>query len=1084
VTAATTCPFCVPHPGRLFYESELVVGLWDGFPVSRGHALLVPRRHVAAWWDASLEEQQALLCGLAVARETVLARHKPDGFNIGINDGAAAGQTVPHLHVHLIPRYSGDVRDPRGGVRHVIPDKANYLTSPPGLELLQGVPHHRPLVRGGADPLLAHLRASMARARDAELAVAFVTESGLRAVIGHLRDLLDRGGRLRLVTTDYMSVTEPEALTHLLDLQGDCHLRVFEAGRESFHPKAYLFCHADGSGTAYVGSSNLTATALGSGVEWNYRVVSSAGGPEFPDLLAAFEHLFAHPATRPLTADWVRDYGLRRVVPPKGLLPVEAEPCSVPRPHEIQMEALGALEQARRDGHRAGLVVMATGLGKTWLAAFDTDREEFRRVLFVAHREEILDQAAETFRRIRPAAVFGRYTGTEKVPDAEVLFASVQTLGRLAHLRQFAPDRFDYVVIDEFHHAAAATYRRLIDHFDPRFLLGLTATPERTDGGDLLALCQENLVYRCDLADGIRRELLSPFRYYGVPDGVDYRHIPWRSSRFDEEALTAAVATRERAGNVLEQHRLLGGKRALGFCCSRRHADFMAAYFREHGVRAVAVHSGPGSAPRTAALEQLEAGDLDVVFAVDMFNEGVDLPQVDTVIMLRPTESRVVWLQQFGRGLRKAAGKAALVVIDYIGNHRTFLLKVRALLGGFVNLGPTDADIDRVLVQAAANRLTLPPGCEITYDLQVIDVLRGLLRGRETQIEAYYRDFRERHGVRPRAAEAFHDGFDPRSVRTHYGSWLQFVGDMGDLAAGERTLLGEVGGFLRVLETTPMTRSFKMVTLRALLGRNALPGSVGIDALVTEFRRQATRSPVLLAEVGEDAGDERRLRSYLERNPIAAWVDGKGTGGTAYFAYDGATFSSTFAVPVERVGAFQELVSEIVEWRLAAYLGRSGDEEDGASPAELWKPYLRQHIPPLFGLEYSEAVWNAGFVKRDGYLFLLATLEKEDMAEKHQYRDQFLSRHSFRWDSQNRMTRDTPLGKLLRDHRAEGYRVHLFVRPTKKIKGRQAPYYYCGEVEFIDWEGDAPIRVRWRLHEAVPDTLRGTLQVPADPPEK
>jgi superfamily II DNA or RNA helicase len=207
-----------------------------------------------------------------------------------------------------------------------------------------------------------------------------------------------------------------------------------------------------------------------------------------------------------------------------------------------------------------------------------------------------------------------------------------------------------------------------MDYFVPHFMLGLTATPERTDGGDLLALCQENLVYRCDIADGVRRGLLSPFRYFGVPDSVDYTNIPWRSSRFDEEALTTAVATRARAENILQQYRKNAGSRTLAFCCSRRHADFMASFFLEHGLRAVAVHSGAGSAPRAASLEQLEAGEVDIVCSVDMFNEGVDLPSVDTVMMLRPSESRILFLQQLGRGLRVSPNKQRLIVIDYIGN--------------------------------------------------------------------------------------------------------------------------------------------------------------------------------------------------------------------------------------------------------------------------------------------------------------------------------------------------------------------------------------------------------------------------------
>lgn len=597
-------------------------------------------------------------------------------------------------------------------------------------------------------------------------------------------------------------------------------------------------------------------------------------------------------------------------------------------PHPIQVEALAALEATRAAGNQAGLIVLATGLGKTWLSAFDSNRAEFQRVLFVAHREEILEQARNTFRQIRPTATLGLYTGSEKVKDAEVVFASVQTLGQRRHLDVFGPSDFQYVVIDEFHHAAAPTYRQVLDHFTPAFLLGLTATPERTDGGDLLALCQENLVYRCDVAEGIQRALLCPFRYFGVPDDVDYRNIPWRNSRFDEDALTAAVATAARARNILDQYRKRAGKRTIAFCCSQRHADFMAKSFSESGVRAVAIHSGPETAPRAKSQQELEAGTIDVICAVDMFNEGVDLPHLDTVMMLRPTESPIVWLQQFGRGLRLAPGKDHLTVIDYVGNHKSFLLKVRALFG----LGPDYSEIARVLDQVSASRITLPPGCEVTYDLVAVDILRHLLpRGASAAAASnrYYDEFKERIGRRASAVEVFHDGYNPRAMGQAPGSWLGFLEAKGDLSVHQRELLQRHGAFLNALETTPMTRSFKMVMLQAMLRPDLLPGRINITDLVSEFARLAARSAVLRNDVGVALGDAAKLRRYLEKYPIAAWTEGKGTGGQPYFEYEGGVFASTFEVAPDERRGFQELVREIVEWRLAQYLQRRPESASG-----------------------------------------------------------------------------------------------------------------------------------------------------------
>ncbi len=419
------------------------------------------------------------------------------------------------------------------------------------------------------------------------------------------------------------------------------------------------------------------------GLEWNYRVESRRDAAGLTLVRGAFEALFADPTTRDLDDAWLAEYrGRRPALAALSTEPVGEAPEPTPdvrTPNPVQEEALTALMANRTEGARAGLVVMATDLGKTWLAAFDIARPQFRRVLFVAHREEILHQALATFRRIRPGAVLGLYNGNARVADADILFASIQTLSRREHLDRFDPHAFDYLIVDEFHHASAASYRRLIEHFDPSFLLGLTATPERTDGGNLLALCGENLVYRCGVPRGIDLGLLCAYRYFGVPDEVDYRNVPWRSGRFDETELTAAVATELRAANIVDQWRKRAGARTLAFCVSQRHAEYMKRHFLDAGIPCATVHSGPGADPRALSLEQLAAAQLKVVFAVDMFNEGVDVPAIDTVMMLRPTESAVIWLQQFGRGLRKHGDKR-LTVIDYIGNHRSFLTKVRALL--------------------------------------------------------------------------------------------------------------------------------------------------------------------------------------------------------------------------------------------------------------------------------------------------------------------------------------------------------------------------------------------------------------------
>lgn len=1071
----------------------MIKGVWDGDPAIGGRLLLTPHRHVASWSELHESEQFALMQGIEKGCALLVERLAPDGLHVGFDEGGIGGPAIPHFHIHIVPRRPGDDIGPHASVQDASSGSARYLaTASLGRsDFPIGTPHAGALIAGGEDALIKHLLPHIDRASKVDVAISFVMESGVRLLRPHLQDLLDRKGELRFLTGDYLDVTDPDALRRLMDLDGKASLYVFETGVVAFHPKSWVFHFEDGAGIALVGSSNLSETALRTGVEWNYRTYTPDQKGGWADVLKGFEALIARSDTKPLTHDWIDAYERRRTQQLRPQLRAaeiaEEAPAPRPEPHAIQLRALAALEETRREGFTAGLVVLATGLGKTWLSAFDSDRPEFGRLLFVAHREEILTQAMETFRICRPKSRLGRYTGSEKDLSADVLFASIQTLGRVAHLRQFPADAFDYVIVDEFHHAAARTYRGLINHFTPKFLLGLTATPDRMDGGDLLGLCQENLVFRCDAFEGIQSGLLSQFSYFGVPDDVDYSNIPWRSTGFDETQLTAALATQARAQNALEQHRKLGGARTLGFCSSQRHADFMADYFNGQGLRTVAVHSGAGSAPRASSLERLQSGDLDVVFAVDMFNEGIDVPNIDTVLMLRPTESTTIWMQQFGRGLRRAEGKERLNVIDYIGNHRIFLTKARAML----NCSEGDRVLAMKLEELKEGRLELPPGCEVTYDLRALDILQNLLRSTAhgDALEAFYLDFKQRFGERPTALEMFHAGFKPRA--SGHGGWFEFVQGHGDLTVSEVSVLRSHRDFLDEVAKTSMTKSYKMLLLQAMQQEGALPGEIDMAPLVARFSALAKRHPAYRNDVSVDLDDLPAVWRLLQDNPISAWVNAKGR----YFSATEDRIGTTFDVASELEPAFSALTQEVIEWRLAEYLAREISEvaaepglvdvsdsraaefvHDSITGAVPWREYGREEIPPLYGHRFSTAHWNQGFVIQGRDVFLLATLEKKDLMADHKYDDGFIDAHHLRWQSQNRTTQASAHGRII-NQTLPGYAIHLFVRPTKKRGSISTPFYYCGDVDFQDWQGERPITVTWRLRSQVPGHLRRVLKV-------
>jgi superfamily II DNA or RNA helicase/diadenosine tetraphosphate (Ap4A) HIT family hydrolase/HKD family nuclease len=926
-------PFLAIPPSEWIASNRSGYAVRDRFPVSQGHALVVSHRLISTWWEATSEERADLLALVDDVKARIDEAHAPDGYNVGFNAGAAAGQTVTHLHIHVIPRYTDDVPDPRGGIRHVIPGLGNYLTPspavPPGTE-----PAAALRLYDGLDGSfkLELIRCLLNPTYDrADLVVSFIMRSGLALIDHRLEDALDRGAVVRILTTDYLHITDADALARLLDLAdsdapGRLETRVFSDPATSFHPKGYLFTSStDESAAAFVGSSNLSAAGLDGGVEWNIGVDRAA------PMRAAFERLWTDPRTRPLTADWLRTY--RREARSADVIPLEVEiepPLQPAVPRPVQREVLDALEESRLAGYRAALVVMATGLGKTWLAAFDTARPQFRRILFVAHREEILRQSRDVFRQVQPDGDFGLYYGGERQPDARVVFASVQTLAR--RLDAFAPDTFDYIVVDEFHHAAAASYRKVLDHFTPMFLLGLTATPDRMDGADLLALCGDHLAYQCDLVEGIRRQELVPFSYWGVADSVDFTPIPWRNGRFDPDALTQAVETTERAQQALEEWRARAGSRTLAFCVSTRHADYMAEFFTAAGVACAAVHSGPTSAPRHQAVDQLRNGTLQVLFSVDLFNEGLDVPEIDTVLMLRPTESPVVFLQQLGRGLRIIEGKPELTVIDFIGNHRSFLLKPRTLLSLGARTVPSTA---RVLEAMAAGEFGLPPGCSVSYDLALVDMFRGLVRmsGRDS-LEEYCRAYFEEEGMRPSAAQAFRAGYQPSAAKTKHGSWFGLLSDLGLLGTAEEQVLAGSGDVLVGFESEPITKSYKLVTLRALLHDGTLRTGDAVDRVAASARRIVLGDPRLLRDVANEEFPDLataaldRWTAYWRKWPLAAWSgELKGAPGR-WFRLDGDRFVPVFAVDPAVGDTFDAMAAELVEYRLARYL--VGKEETAA----------------------------------------------------------------------------------------------------------------------------------------------------------
>ena len=664
---------------------------------------------------------------------------------------------------------------------------------------------------GNNDEFLKQIRKSIAKAERIDIIVSFLMESGVKLI---LDDLKNTDAKIRILTSRYLNITQPEALIVLKSEVGkNLDLRFYNQTNKSFHPKAYIFHNREDS-EIYVGSSNLSRGALTTSIEWNYHFTKNDNPNDFNAFQENFEDLFENHSIE-ITDEVLKSYSKSWKKPKEEYEIIPKGKTFEPNP--AQTEALYELSKTREEGFDKALVVAATGTGKTYLAVFDS--KNYNKILFVAHREEIIRQAAKSFKNIHNDKSVGFFYNGYKDTNKDMTFALVQTLGKKPYLNEnyFKKDHFDYIIIDEFHHAVAGNYKRIIDYFTPKFMLGLTATPERLDSRDVFALCDYNTVYEIRLKEAINKGFLSPFRYYGIyDDTVNYDDISMRNGRYDEKDLEDKLMINKRAELVLKHYRKYNSSRAVGFCSSRNHAEYMADYFTNHDVPSAAVYSGEQgeyTEERKRAIHKLTTGELKVLFTVDMFNEGVDIPEIDTVLFLRPTQSPTIFLQQLGRGLRKSENKTHLTVLDFIGNYKK------------ANLVPfllSDSAYDKkMLLSESVLEFEYPEDCYIDFDFELIDIFRIQARQEmriKDKILMEYDSVKEDLKRRPSRMDLFLNmdediiqAMRRNSKLNLFRDYLKFLKENNMTAPEEDTYISTIAhDFLNILETTSMTKSYKM----------------------------------------------------------------------------------------------------------------------------------------------------------------------------------------------------------------------------------------------------------------------------------